>query len=127
MAHTPAPRPISAEKAHVADVADEEGHHAAGEVGETAGNEEDVAGATEELRGNEQPRSPVVRMFLAHQVSQRRGGKERQQGGLHNGRQFMQADELPEEVQNGGDDKKGAGDAPQGRFTHGFNAFVPAS
>jgi hypothetical protein len=66
-------------------------------------------------------------MILAQQVGKRRGGKKRQQGGFYDSCQFGNADEFSDKVQDGGNDKKGAGNAPQGRVTHGYLVLVPAS
>ena len=71
----------------------------------------------EQLRSDEEPHLSIVGHFVAQEISQRGGGKQGQKGRLHDGGQVRPQD-ASDEIQDAGDQKKGAGNAPDGVFTH---------
>ena len=107
-------------------MADEESRDARGEEAEAVRDEEDVARAAEQLRGDEESDLPVIGHVPAQKESQRGGGKKRQEGRFHGIGQVRPLD-ASDEIQDAGDQEKGAGNVPDGVFTHFDSRLSPAS
>ena len=107
-------------------MADEEGRDAGDEESEVVRDKEDVARAAEQLRGDEKPDLPVVGHVPAQEKGQRGSGKQRQEGRFHGIGQVRPLD-ASDEIQDAGDQEKGAGNVPDGVFTHFVSRLSPAS